>query len=123
MNLSLKRSTDTRNNKNLLKSGSLPPIRQPNQIKMNVQRRKKLGQSLTQSMVLKFNDKTQKKLIENEVNEFLQKESLTKNDLKELENRISQKIKAKTEKEQLTKKLISSTKPKIIEEKKSRKYK
>lgn len=118
MNLSLKRSTDTRNNKNLLKSGSLPPIRQPHQIKMNVQRRKKLGQSLTQSMVLKFNDKTQKKLIENEVNEFLQKESLTKNDLKELENRISQKIKAKTEKEQLTKKLISSTKPKIIEEKK-----
>ena len=118
MNLSLKRSTDTRHNKNLLKSGSLPPIRQPHQIKMNVQRRKKLGQSLTQSMVLKFNDKTQKKLIENEVNEFLQKESLTKNDLKELENRISQKIKAKTEKEQLTKKLISSTKPKIIEEKK-----
>ena len=118
MNLSLKRSTDTRQKANLRKSNVLPPIHQPHSIKMNVQRRKKLGQSLTQSMVLKFNDKTQKKLIENEVNEFLQKESLTKNDLKELENRISQKIKAKTEKEQLTKKLISITKPKIIEEKK-----
>ena len=118
MNLSLKRPTDTRQKQNVLKSGSLPPIRQPHHIKMNVQRRKKLGQSLTQSMVLKFNDKTQKKLIENEVNEFLQKETLTKNDLKELENRISQKIKAKKEKEQLTQKLITGTKPKIIEEKK-----
>ena len=111
MECSLKRSTDTRQKTNLRKSNVLPPIRQPHSIKMNVQRRKKLGQSLTQSMVLKFNDKTQKKLIENEVNEFLQKESLTKNDLKELENRISQKIKAKIEKEQNNRR------------KKSRKYK
>ena len=119
MNLSLKRSTDTRQKQNVLRSGSLPPIRQPHNIKMNVQRRKKLGQSLTQSMVLKFNDKTQKKLIENEVNEFLQKETLTKKDLEELEKRISQKIKAKNDTDQLTKKLISSTKPKIIDEKKT----
>ena len=91
MNLSLKRSTDTRNNKNLLKSGSLPPIRQPHQIKMNVQRRKKLGQSLTQSMILKFNDKTQKDMIEKEVNQFLQREKITDKDLKNLELKISQK--------------------------------
>ena len=45
MERSLKRSTDTRQNINLLKSNALPPIRQPQYIKMNVQRRKKLGQS------------------------------------------------------------------------------
>ena len=115
MERSLKRSTDTRQNINLLKSNALPPIRQPQYIKMNVQRRKKLGQSLTQSMILKFNDKTHKDMIEKEVNEFLQRENLTKKDLKELENQISKKINAKKEKEDLVKNLISSTKPKIVD--------
>ena len=115
MERSLKRSTDTRQNINLLKSNALPPIRQPQYIKMNVQRRKKLGQSLTQSMILKFNDKTYKDMIEKEVNEFLQRENLTKKDLKELENQISKKINTKKEKEDLVKNLISSTKPKIVD--------
>ena len=82
---------------------------------MNVQRRKKLGQSLTQSMILKFNDKTQKDMIEKEVNQFLQREKITDKDLKNLELKISQKIKSKKENEELTKKLISSTKQQVIE--------
>ena len=115
MNRSLKRSTDTRQNTNLRRSNALPPIRQPNSIKINLQRRKKLGQSLTQSMIKKFNDKTQNDMIENEVNEFLKRENLTEKDLKDLEKKISQKIKSKKSKDELTKKLISGTKPQIVE--------
>ena len=73
MNRSLKKSTDTRQHTNLRRSNALPPIRQPNSIKINLQRRKKLGQSLTQSMIKKFNDKTQNDMIEKEVNEFLKR--------------------------------------------------
>ena len=64
MNRSLKKSTDTRQNTNLRRSNALPPIKQPQYLKMNVQRRKKLGQSLTQSMIVKFNDISQKDMIE-----------------------------------------------------------
>ena len=117
MEISLQRPTNTRQNGNLRRSNILPPIRQPKHFKMNVQRRKKLGQSLTQSMVLKFNDNTQKDMIEKEVNEFLQRENLTEKDLKNLEKKISQKIKTKKEQENLTKNLISSTKPQIEEKK------
>ena len=115
MNRSLKRSTDTRQNTNLRRSNALPPIRQPNSIKINLQRRKKLGQSLTQSMIKKFNDKTQNDMIEKEVNEFLKRENLTEKDLKDLEKKISQKIKSKKSNDELTKKLISGTKPQIVE--------
>ena len=121
MNISLKRSTDTRKNTNLRRSNALPPIHQPKYIKMNVQRRKKLGQSLTQSMVVKFNDESQKDMIEKEVNEFLQRENLTEKDLKNLEKKISKKIKLKKEKEDLTNKLISTTKPQTIEIKEEKK--
>ena len=115
MNRSLKRSTDTRQYTNLRRSNALPPIRQPNSIKINLQRRKKLGQSLTQSMIKKFNDKTQNDMIEKEVNEFLKRENLTEKDLKDLEKKISQKIKSKKSNDELTKKLISGTKPQIVE--------
>ena len=117
MNRSLKKSTDTRQNTNLRRSNALPPIKQPQYLKMNVQRRKKLGQSLTQSMIVKFNDISQKDMIEKEVNEFLQRENLTEKDLKELENKISKKIKIKKEKDALTKNIISRTKPKALERK------
>jgi hypothetical protein len=89
---------------------------------MNLQRRKKVGQSLTQSLIDKFNDKSQNKYIEKEVNEFLKKENIKEKDLKNLENKISQKIKIKDEKKQLNEKLIKNTKPKITivtEEKKA----
>jgi hypothetical protein len=89
---------------------------------MNLQRRKKVGQSLTQSLIDKFNDKSQNKYIEKEVNEFLKKEDIKEKDLKNLENKISQKIKIKDEKKQLNEKLIKNTKPKITivtEEKKA----
>ena len=117
MNLSLKRPTDTRQKTNLRRSNALPPIQQPKYFKLNVQRRKKLGQSLTQSMIVKFNDISQKDMIEKEVNDFLQRENLSEKDLKELENKISQKIKLKNEKESLTKNIISRTKPKMLESK------
>ena len=122
MNRSLRKSCDVKTKNNLRQSDVLPPIRQPRYINMNLQRRKKLGQSLTQSFVEKFNDKTQKKLIEKEVNDFLKRENVTEKDLKELENIISQKIKIKTEKKDLNEKLIKNTKPKITivtEEKKA----
>lgn len=113
MNRSLKRSCDIKTKKNLRQSDILPPIRQPRYVNMNLQRRNKLSQSLTKSLVEKFNDKTQKKLIENEVNEFLKRENVSQKDLKELETVISQKIKIKSEKKELNEKLINSTKPKI----------
>ena len=122
MNRSLRKSCDVKTKNNLRQSDVLPPIRQSRYINMNLQRRKKLGQSLTQSFVEKFNDKTQKKLIEKEVNDFLKRENVTEKDLKELENIISQKIKIKTEKKDLNEKLIKNTKPKITivtEEKKA----
>ena len=117
MNLSLKRPTDSRQKTNLRRSNALPPIQQPKYFKLNVQRRKKLGQSLTQSMIVKFNDISQKDMIEKEVNDFLQRENLSEKDLKELENKISQKIKLKNDKEALTKNIISRTKPKMLESK------
>ena len=113
MERSIRRSCDTKTKKNLRQSEVLPPIRQPKYINMNLQRRKKLGQSLTQSFVDKFNDKTQKKLIEKEVNEFLKRENVTQKDIKDLENIISQKIKIKNKQNELNEKLVKSTKPKI----------
>ena len=122
MNHSVRRSCDIIPKKNLRQSDVLPPIRQPKYINMNLQRRKKVGQSLTQSLIDKFNDKSQNKYIEKEVNEFLKKENIKEKDLKNLENKISQKIKIKDEKKQLNEKLIKNTKPKIAivtEEKKA----
>ena len=122
MNHSVRRSCDIIPKKNLRQSDVLPPIRQPKYINMNLQRRKKVGQSLTQSLIDKFNDKSQNKYIEKEVNEFLKKEDIKEKDLKNLENKISQKIKIKDEKKQLNEKLIKNTKPKITivtEEKKA----
>ena len=109
----MRKSCDVKTKKNLRQSEVLPPIRQPKYINMNLQRRKKLGQSLTQSLIDKFNDKTQKTFIEKEVNDFLKRENLTEKDLKELENTISKKIKIKAEKKELNEKLIKNTKPKI----------
>ena len=113
MNRSLRRSCDVKTKKNLRQSDVLPPIKQPRYINMNQQRRQKLSQSLTQSLIDKFNDKTQKKLIEKEVNDFLKRENVAEKDIKDLENRISQKIKIKAEKKDLSEKLIKNTKPKI----------
>ena len=122
MNHSVRRSFDIIPKKNLRQSDVLPPIRQPKYINMNLQRSKKVGQSLTQSLIDKFNDKSQNKYIEKEVNEFLKKENIKEKDLKNLENKISQKIKIKDEKKQLNEKLIKNTKQKITivtEEKKA----
>ena len=122
MNRSLRRSCDTKNKVNLRQSDALPPIRQSRYSKMNLQQRKKLSQSLTQSLVDKFNDKTKKKLIEKEVNEFLKRESINEKNIKELENLISKKIKIKNTEQELQEKIIQSTKPKITivtEEKKA----
>ena len=100
MKSSLRRSCDTKNKINLRQSDTLPPIRQSRYSKMNLQQRKKLSQSLTQSLIDKFNDKTKKKLIEKEVNEFLKRESINEKNIKELENLISKKIRIKnTDKE------------------------
>ena len=113
MNRSLRRSCDTKNKVNLRQSDALPPIRQSRYSKMNLQQRKKLSQSLTQSLIDKFNDKTKKKLIEKEVNEFLKRESINEKDIKELETLISKKIKIKNNDKELQEKIIQSTKPKI----------
>ena len=122
MNRSLRRSCDTKNKVNLRQSDTLPPIRQSRYSKMNLQQRKKLSQSLTQSLIDKFNDKTKKKLIEKEVNEFLKRESINEKNIKELENLISKKIRIKNTDKELQEKIIQNTKPKITivtEEKKA----
>ena len=122
MNYSIRKSCDNKTKKNLRQSDILPPIRQPKYIDMNLQRRKKVGNSLTQSLVEHNNDKTHKNYIEKEVNEFLKKENIKEKDIKNLEKKISKNIKIKDEKKQLNEKLIKSTKPKITivnEEKKA----
>ena len=122
MKSSLRRSCDTKNKINLRQSDTLPPIRQSRYSKMNLQQRKKLSQSLTQSLIDKFNDKTKKKLIEKEVNEFLKRESINEKNIKELENLISKKIRIKNTDKELQEKIIQNTKPKITivtEEKKA----
>lgn len=113
MKSSLRRSCDTKNKINLRQSDTLPPIRQSRYSKMNLQQRKKLSQSLTQSLIDKFNDKTKKKLIEKEVNEFLKRESINEKNIKELENLISKKIRIKNTDKELQEKIIQNTKPKI----------
>ena len=113
MERSVRRSCDIKTNKNLRQSDILPPIRQPKYIIMNEQRRKIVGQSLTQSLINKYNDKTHNKYIEKEVNGLLQRENIKEKDLKNLEKKISQKIKIKDEKKKLNEKLIKGTKPKI----------
>ena len=70
----------------------LPPIRNSNNVKMNNQHRKKLSQTLTESYIQKFNDKSQRPLIQKEVENFLKREKVTGKDLKELENRLEKKI-------------------------------
>ena len=113
MERSVRRSCEIKTNKNLRQSDILPPIRQPKYFNLNEQRRKKVGQSLTKSLIAKFNDKTHNKYIEKEVNDFMQRENIGEKDLKNLEKKISQKIKIKDEKKQLNEKLIKGTKPKI----------
>ena len=66
MNQSLKRSLG----KNYKQREILPPIKQPYVITMNNQRRKKLSQSLTKSLIDKYKDKNYNSLIESEVNEL-----------------------------------------------------
>ena len=117
MNQSLKRSLG----KNYKQREILPPIKQPYVITMNNQRRKKLSQSLTKSLIDKYKDKNYNSLIESEVNEFLKRENISQNNLKDLEKLISKKIKIKKEQKDLTEKLIKSTKPietNLTEEKK-----
>ena len=60
---------------------------------MNIKRRKRLGQSLTQSLIEKLNGRDHRNLIKDEVTEFLKRETLSANDLKELEKVIKRKIK------------------------------
>ncbi len=108
---SLRRSYVSDRRPDMKSKDALPPIRIPKNCNLNQQRRQKLGQSLTQSYIQKFNDKTHKKLIENEVKTFLNREKITDKDLKELENTIARKIKNETSKKELTENLLKSTKP------------
>ena len=91
----------------------LPPIRNSNNIKMNNQRRKKLSQTLTESYIQKFNDKSQRPLIQKEVENFLKREKVTGKDLKELENRLEKKIIIKNKEKSTENKLLKNTSQKI----------
>ena len=91
----------------------LPPIRNSNNIKMNNQRRKKLSQTLTESYIQKFNDKSQRPLIQKEVENFLKREKVTEKDLKELENRLEKKIIIKNKEKNTENKLLKNTSQKI----------
>jgi len=57
----------------------LPPIRSERHTKMNVQRREKLGATLTEKLITKFGAQKNRGLVQKEVNQFLNQIE-TKND-------------------------------------------
>ena len=78
----------------------LPPIRHERHTKMNVQRREKLGKTLTDNFTSKYGQKN-KGIIQKEIKEFLKRERLNENDLKQFELSIQNKLKTKKNKELL----------------------
>ena len=89
----------------------LPPIRHERHTKMNVQRREKLGKTLTDNFTSKYGQKN-KGIIQKEIKEFLKRERLNENDLKQFELSIQNKLKTKKNKELLKENLINNLKSK-----------
>ena len=90
----------------------LPPIRNERNTKMNIQRREKLGITLTEKFVNKFGAQNNRGLIHNEVTQFLKRERLNENDLRQFELSLHKKLNSKIKKEKLKENLITNLKSK-----------
>ena len=93
---------------------------------MNVQRREKLGSTLTDKFVDKLNAQNNRGLIQKEVNQFLKRERLNENDLKKFELSLRKKLNSKEKKEKLKENLITNIKSKqnyVTEDNKNNKLK
>ena len=89
-----------------------PIPRQERETKINVQRREKLANTLTENFVKKFNTPTNRGLIHNEVSTLLKRERLNEHDLKTFETELHRKLNVKKNKENLKSNLITNLKSK-----------
>ena len=108
MEASLRRTANSTNRFKRFGEEILPPIRSERHTKMNVQRREKLGATLTDKFVTKFNAQKNRDLINKEVNQFLKRERLNENDLRQFELSLHKKLYSKEKKEKLKQNLITN---------------
>ena len=78
--------------------------------KLNVQRREKLGMVLVEQLTKKLKAENNRDLVQREVDTFLKKEIINDRDLKQLEKTIQNKIREKTNRENLKYNLINRAK-------------
>ena len=109
---SLRRTANSTNKFRKLGEEILPPIRSEQHTKMNMQRRVKLGATLADKFVTKFDAQKNRGLIQKEVNQFLKRERLNENDLKQFELSLQKKLYSKEKKEKLKENLIANIKSK-----------
>ena len=124
MEASLRRTANSTNKYRNFGEDVLPPIRNERHTKMNVQRRDKLGATLTEKYITKFNAQKNRGLVQKEVNQFLKRERLNENDLRQFELSLQKKLNRKENKELLKENLITNLKSKqnyVTEENKNSK--
>ena len=112
MEASLRRTANSTNKFRRFGEEILPPIRSERHTKMNKQRREKLGATLQDKFVTKFSAQKNRGLVQKEVNQFLKRERLNENDLKQFELSLHKKLNSKEKKERLKENLISNIKSK-----------
>ena len=112
MEASLRRTANSTNKYRNFGEDVLPPIRNERHTKMNVQRRDKLGATLTEKYITKFNAQKNRGLVQKEVNQFLKRERLNENDLRQFELSLQKKLNRKENKELLKENLITNLKSK-----------
>ena len=101
MEASLRRTANSTNKYRRFGEEILPPIRSERHTKMNVQRREKLGATLTDKFVTKYGAQKNRGLVQKEVSEFLKRERLNENDLRQFELSLHKKLNSKEKKEKL----------------------
>ena len=112
MEASLRRTANSTNKFRRFGEEILPPIRSERHTKMNIQRREKLGATLTDKFVTKYGAQKNRGLVQKEVNQFLKRERLNENDLKQFELSLHKKLNSKEKKEKLKENLITNIKSK-----------
>ena len=110
MEASLRKTANSINKFRRFGQEILPPIRSERHTKMNIQRREKLGATLTDKFVTKFGAQKNRGLVQKEVNQFLKREKLNENDLKQFELSLHKKLNSKEKKEKLKENLITNIK-------------
>ena len=113
MEASMRKTSNSTLKNSRFRDRLLPPIpRQERETKINVQRREKLANTLTENFVKKFNTPTNRGLIHNEVSTLLKRERLNEHDLKTFETELHRKLNVKKNKENLKSNLITNLKSK-----------